>query len=70
MTPQNSLADQIEKTGHALTANELAGILNLSTKTIFKMVKSGRIPAIRIGVSVRFDCFAVAGWLRQRACQT
>lgn len=69
MTPQNSLADQIEKTGHLLTAAELAVYLNLAPKTIFKMAKGRRLPCIRLGVSLRFDPVAVAQLLRQRACQ-
>ena len=66
MTPQTSLADQIEKTGHALTANQLAGILGVSHVTIFKQAKAGRIPSFRIGTCVRFDPFCVANWLRKQ----
>jgi excisionase family DNA binding protein len=53
MTPSISLADQIERTGHALTANELASILAVSHVTIFKHAKAGRIPFFRIGTCVR-----------------
>ncbi len=66
MTPQNSLADQIEKTGHALTAPELATVLGVSHVTIFKQAKAGRIPSFRIGTCVRFDPFTVAQWLRKQ----
>jgi excisionase family DNA binding protein len=66
MTPQSSLADQIEKTGHALTANQLAGILGVSHVTIFKQAKAGRIPSFRVGTCVRFDPFTVAQWLRKQ----
>jgi excisionase family DNA binding protein len=61
-----SIADQIEKTGHALTADQLARVLNVSKVTVFKQAKAGRIPCFRIGVSVRFDPHAVAKWLRAR----
>lgn len=64
MSPQKSLADLIEKTGHALTANEIAAILGLSHQTVFRMAKAGRIPCFRIGTCVRFDPFTVAAWLR------
>jgi excisionase family DNA binding protein len=47
-----------------LTAEELAGFLNISKVTIFKQAKAGRIPSFRIGTSVRFDPKAVARWLR------
>ena len=59
-----SLADEIEHFGRALTASELADILNVSKITIFKHAKAGRIPSFRIGSCVRFDPRAVANWLR------
>jgi excisionase family DNA binding protein len=62
----SSLADQIEKIGHALQAEELARMLAVSKITIFKQAKAGRIPSFRIGTCVRFDPKAVANWLRSR----
>ena len=59
-----TLADRIERMGRALTAPELARILNVSKITIFKQAKAGRIPSFRIGTCVRFDPRAVANWLR------
>lgn len=59
-----TLADRIERMGRALTAQELARILNVSKITIFKQAKAGRIPNFRIGTCVRFDPRAVANWLR------
>lgn len=50
--------------GCALTAKDLAEILNVSKITIFKYAKAGRIPSFRIGTCVRFDPRAVANWLR------
>jgi excisionase family DNA binding protein len=61
-----SLADVIEKTGRALTADELAVILAVSRITIFKQAKAGRIPSFRIGTCVRFDPHSVAKWLRKQ----
>jgi len=60
----STLADQIERIGRALTARELAAMLSVSTITIFKQAKAGRIPCFRIGTCVRFDPRAVANWLR------
>ena len=59
-----TLADRIERIGRALTAKELAQMLSVSTITIFKQAKAGRIPCFRIGTCVRFDPRAVANWLR------
>ena len=60
-----SLLDRIERIGRALTADELATMLNVSKITIFKQAKAGRIPSFRIGTCVRFDPKTVAGWLRE-----
>jgi len=62
--PPSTLADRIEHIGRALTAAELADMLNVSKITIFKHAKAGRIPCFRIGTCVRFDPRAVANWLR------
>jgi len=64
MTTSRTLADQIEKAGHALTADELSKVLSVSRITIFKQAKAGRIPSFRIGTCVRFDPRVVAQWLR------
>ena len=60
-----SLADRIEKIGHALTANQLAEMLTVSKITVFKQAKIGRIPSFRVGTCVRFDPRSVAQWLRR-----
>jgi len=61
---RSTLADRIERTGRALTAAELADMLNVSKITIFKHAKAGRIPCFRIGSCVRFDPRAIGNWLR------
>jgi excisionase family DNA binding protein len=63
-TTSVTLADQIEQTGHALTADELASVLSVSRITIFKQAKAGRIPSFRVGTCVRFDPKTTADWLR------
>jgi len=59
-----SIADQIEKIGRALTAEDLSKLLSVSKVTIFKQAAAGRIPSFRVGTCVRFDPRAVAQWLR------
>jgi len=49
---------------------ELAALLNLSTRTIQRLVKHGTVPCIRIGAAVRLDPAQVADWLRQRIQST
>jgi excisionase family DNA binding protein len=60
------LADQIEQTGHAMTADQLARVLSVSRITIFKQAKKGRIPCFHVGTCVRFDPRAIAEWLRRQ----
>lgn len=63
-----SVIDVLEKTPHALTVAEVAKILNISLRTIYHYVASGRIPgAVKIGSAVRFDPTELAGWLRKKA---
>jgi excisionase family DNA binding protein len=60
------IADLIEQTDHALTADELSHLLAVSRVTIFKQAKAGRIPSFRIGTCVRFDPKIVSEWLRNK----
>src|SRR5260370_36253532 len=55
-----SLAEQIERRGCALTAEELSKTLNVSKITLFKQAKAGT----HSFTCVRFDPRAVAQWLR------
>ena len=50
----------------AVTAKELAKMLGISPKTVFKLARAGRIPSFRIGTAVRFDARLVIDWLRQQ----
>lgn len=60
-----SLADKIEKLGPALKTGELASLLGVSTATIFRLARAGRIPCFHVGTCVRFDSKEVAEWLRR-----
>jgi excisionase family DNA binding protein len=59
-----TLPQRIEGIKRAITANELAELLAVSTITVYKMAKTGRLPSFRVGTAVRFDPCAVAEWLR------
>ena len=63
--PPRSLAEQLEKIAHALTAKNLAQLLQVSEVAIYKLAKTNKLPSFRIGTAVRFDPRAVARWLRQ-----
>jgi hypothetical protein len=60
------LASRIEARKSAWTAENLALLLEMSPKTLYKMAKSERIPAVRIDGMIRFDPALTAEWLRAR----
>jgi excisionase family DNA binding protein len=62
-----SIIETIESMDTALTVEVLGRLLSASPKTLYKAVKSGRLPAYRIGGSIRLDPFEVAQWLRARS---
>jgi excisionase family DNA binding protein len=50
----------------AITVKELAKILSLSEREIYKLAASNQIPHLKIGASVRFDPPAVVIWLEAK----
>jgi len=60
------LASRIEARKSAWTVEDLALLLEMSPKTLYKMAKSERIPALRIGGMLRFDPKLTAEWLRAK----
>jgi excisionase family DNA binding protein len=62
------LIEQIlEQKQGALRATDIAQILDLSAKQIYKMAATGEIPSLRIANSVRFDPHDFAAWLKARS---
>jgi excisionase family DNA binding protein len=50
-----------------LTAEQVAAMLQLSSKTIYRLVKSdATMPALRLGGTVRFPRERLEQWLRDR----
>ena len=58
------LADSLEKRTTALNVSEVAALLNISGRQVYKLASDGSIPCFKIGGSVRFDPSAMAAWLR------
>ncbi len=50
-----------------LTANEVAERLKLNVETIYGLMKSGQLPAIKIGGRWRMEASALREWFRARA---
>ena len=49
-----------------LTSSEVANILAVSERTLWKLTKSGDIPCVHIGRSVRYDARSLDLWIRAR----
>ncbi len=65
-----SLASRINAMHRALTAEELAELLQVSRLTILRRAKRGTIPSFRVGSCVRFDSANIAKWLMQQGVQS
>lgn len=66
--PNNeSMAAQIRNRRTALTAEELAELLALSRRHIYKLAKKGRMPSLSIGGAIRFDPDSTANWLEGKS---
>jgi predicted DNA-binding transcriptional regulator AlpA len=62
--PTCPLCDHIRKFRRALTAAELAPLLQASPDQLYRLARLGRIPSFTIGdVGVRFDSGKIAEWL-------
>ena len=49
-----------------MTVPELAKLLSLSKVSLYELVKRGRLPALKIGGSIRLDPKQTAEWLNER----
>ena len=60
------LADSIIGKTRALRVNDVATLLSVSERQVYKMAAERIIPSFRIGGSIRFDPAITAAWLRER----
>lgn len=61
------LAEIVEDKKEALRVAEIAQILDVSIKKIYRMVAKGQIPSLKISSSIRFDPHDIAAWLRSQS---
>jgi len=61
-----TLAEQLRSRKKALTVEELAGLLCVGIRTLYKEVEDSRIPFFRVRSSIRFDPHQVADWLETK----
>ena len=61
------LAEIVEGKKEALRVAEVAEILDVSIKKIYRMAAKGQIPSLKISSSIRFDPHDIAAWLRSQS---
>jgi excisionase family DNA binding protein len=61
------LAEIVESKKEALRVAEVARILDVSIKKIYRMAAKGQIPSLKISNSIRFDPQEIAVWLRSQS---
>lgn len=62
----------MNETPKVFTPEQAAALLQISTKTLFKMAAAGQLPAFRAGRLWRFPAAALEKWLasfEQSCCQ-
>jgi excisionase family DNA binding protein len=63
---QMTLIEQLRSKKKALTVEELAGLLCVAVRTLYKEVEDDQIPFFRVRTSIRFDPHQVADWLEMK----
>ncbi len=61
-----SLAEQLRSKKRALTVEELADLLGVAIRTLYKEVEDDHIPFFRVRTSIRFDPYQIADWLETK----
>jgi len=61
-----TLAEQLRSKKKALTVEELADLLGIALRTLYKEVEDDHIPFFRVRTSIRFDPHQVADWLEMK----
>lgn len=60
------LMDCLSGKRRALVVTDVAELLSISERQVYKLVAADRIPCFKIGGSIRFDPLAISVWLRQK----
>jgi excisionase family DNA binding protein len=65
-TEPQTIAETIESRTSALTVPEFCRIFSIPRATAYSWIRDGRLPAYRVGSTVRLDPAITARWLRTR----
>ena len=61
-----NLIEELEARSGGIKVSDLAAILGVDDKHIYRMAARGQLPSFRVGGAVRFDPQEVAKWLRSK----
>jgi excisionase family DNA binding protein len=64
---RRDLPTRIRQFKRAMSATQVADLLDFTVSHILKQAKRGKIPSYRIGGAVKFDPIRVADWLEAHA---
>ena len=53
----------------ALTVKQIAGLLAVNERTVYRMANSGELPAFRVAGSWRFLEEDIRNWIEQQKCE-
>lgn len=60
-----ALPDQLETMCRALLVSEVASLLKISQRQVYKLAAEQQIPSMKIAGCIRFDGVVLATWLRK-----
>jgi excisionase family DNA binding protein len=60
------LTDCLDGKRQPLVVTDIAELLSISERQVYKLVAAHRIPCFKIGGLIRFDPLAISAWLRQK----
>jgi len=58
--------DKVQQRPRFMTVAEVAGLMRVSTMTVYRLIKAGDLPAVRFGKSYRIDEADVDAYLADR----
>jgi excisionase family DNA binding protein len=66
-TAAPTLIEELRSRRELLTVNELSALLGTHQMTLYKWIKKGTVPFLRVGSGIRFCPRTIAQWLTQRS---
>ncbi len=52
-----------------LTVEQVAKAMQVSVKTVYRLVTENKIPGLRVGSSIRFDPDKIEAWQNENTCK-